>query len=553
MADREAPGEQLAERVAEEARAGLGIDALRPGQAEAAASVLAGRDTLLVMPTGSGKSAVYQIAASLVPGSTVVVSPLIALQQDQVEALDQADVGPAAAANSTMGAGRRREVFGQLRRGSLEFLFVAPEQLANDETRAELLAAQPSLFVVDEAHCISEWGHDFRPDYLRLGAVIEALGHPVVIALTATASPVVRREIVDRLGLRHAEVVVHGFDRPNIHLAVETHREDGDKRAALVDHVRRLEGPGIVYVATRRQAEDLAGLLAGETGRRVGHYHGGLRSSERSEAQRRFMDGEVDVLVATTAFGMGIDKPDIRFVVHHDVPESLDSYYQEVGRAGRDGEPALALLLWRAEDLGLRKFFAGSGRVAADELERVASQVGQADCPVDAGQLSEGTDMDEGRVERALSRLEDAGVVATSPGGSVTAAGHAVDAPEAARLAADAQESRQRVVASRLDMMRAYCETRGCRRRFLLTYFGEPAAERCGNCDTCERSGDDTPDGGRRRRTEFPEQSRVVHAAFGEGVVLRHEGDSIVVLFDEAGYKTLSLELVRDKDLLRPA
>src|SRR2546423_1336041 len=268
------------------------------------------------------------------------------------------------------------------RGGDLEFLFVAPEQLSNAQTRRELRDAKPSLFVVDEAHCISEWGHDFRPEYLRLGAAIAEMGRPRVLALTATASPVVRDEIIERLGLHDPAVFVRGFDRPNVWLEVETCHDEIDKVNALLDAVPRLQFPGIVYVATRRETREIADLLATRSRLRTASYHGGMPKSERHAAQEAFMHDHIDVMVATTAFGMGIDKPDVRFVLHYDVPESIDAYYQEAGRAGRDGEPALALLLWRQEDLGLRKFFANAGHLDAEEIERVVIILRAAPDPV---------------------------------------------------------------------------------------------------------------------------------------------------------------------------
>src|SRR3954449_6493325 len=320
------------------AREVLGFEALRPGQREAIESVLAGRDTLAVLSTGSGKSAIYQIAGLLSPGATLVVSPLIALQRDQVEALRDRALG-AAQLNSTLPEGEREEALAELEEDALEFLFLAPEQLANAEVLDELATAGPSLVVVDEAHAISEGGHDSRPDYLRLGAAIETLGHPPVLALTATAAPPVRAEIVERLGLRDAEVIVRGFDRANLALAVERFHAARHKDEARLEAGAAADPPGIVYAATRKRTEELAAALA-ERGVEACAYHAGLRKCERESAQERFMDSDLDVIVATTAFGMGVDKADVRFVFHAEVPESVDAYYQEIGRAGRDGEPA---------------------------------------------------------------------------------------------------------------------------------------------------------------------------------------------------------------------
>src|SRR5215217_3216288 len=333
------------------------------------------------MPTGSGKSAIYQVAGLALAGETVVVSPLIALQQDQLDALEEHDVAPAAALHSGLRGVERREAFDDLARDRLEFLLLAPEQVANDDVLGRVAAAEPSLLVVDEAHCISEWGHDFRPDYLRLGAAAEALGRPTILALTATAAPPVRAEITERLQMRDPALVIRGFDRPNIRLCVERFHGDGAeerKLRAIAERIEETEPPGIVYVATRRQAEELAqALCAGQ--RRAASYHAGMKASERDAVHEHFMDGEVDVVCATTAFGMGIDKADVRWVAHSEISESLDSYYQELGRGGRDGEPAEARLFYRTEDLGLRRFFSGTGHVEVDEIAQVLTAVDEHD------------------------------------------------------------------------------------------------------------------------------------------------------------------------------
>jgi len=413
------------DRIDRVAREAFGFAALRPGQREAIESVLAGRDTLVVMSTGSGKSAIYQIAGLLIEGATVVVSPLIALQRDQVGDLDAPSSGGAAQLNSSLPAAERDRALAELAEDALEFLFLAPEQLANDDVLAELAVAHPSLLVVDEAHCISEWGHDFRPDYLRLGSAIEALGRPTVLALTATAAPPVREEIAERLGLRDAQVLVRGFDRPNIHLAVDRfHGEQSADRKlrALLDAVEAAPKPGIVYVATRRQADDVAEALS-DRAVRAAAYHAGMKSAERDDVQHRFMSGDLEAVVATTAFGMGVDKADVRWVFHSEVSESLDAYYQEIGRCGRDGEPADARLFYRSEDVGLRRFFSGGGHVAVDEMAQVLDAVRAAPGPVEPAELQDDTELSQTKLATAISRLEEAGAVTVLPTGTVEASG----------------------------------------------------------------------------------------------------------------------------------
>jgi ATP-dependent DNA helicase RecQ len=547
-------------RIREVAREVLGFEEFRPGQERAMQAAVGGRDTLAVLPSGAGKSAIYQVAGLLLDGPVIVVSPLIALQRDQVDRLAELGnpAGRAVLLNSSLPEREQREVLEDLAAGDLGFLFLAPEQLTKPEVVDVVRDAEPALFVVDEAHCVSAWGHDFRPDYLRLGGVIEQLGHPTVLALTATAAPPVRAEIVERLEMRDAEVVVAGFDRPEIRLEVDQHADATTKAAAVIDRtvaeVEAGRGPGIVYSATRRGTEEVAEALA-ERGLRVRPYHAGLKGSDREDAQEAWMGDDLDVVVATTAFGMGIDKPDTRFVVHAEPADSIDSYYQEIGRAGRDGQPALALLVYRQEDLGIRRFFA-AGAPGEEELQQVAGLVAAAPAAgiedgVDVKALREETGRGATPLARDLNLLEQVSAVVLDEEGAAHPAEGAPAPAEAARAARELAEHHERVDQSRVEMMRGYAETTQCRRQFLLGYFGEQLDEPCGNCDNCsagtaqeqQASGDDV--------VPFPVETPVEHSEWGPGIVMRVEDDRLVVLFEEVGYKTLALAAVTEHGLLR--
>ncbi|HEY1778765.1 MAG TPA: ATP-dependent DNA helicase RecQ [Solirubrobacteraceae bacterium] len=336
----------------------FGFSAFRRGQQEAVEAALAGRDVLMVMPTGAGKSLCYQLPALLRDDLTIVVSPLVSLMADQVAGLERAAAGRAVLINSQRDQGDNREALARVRGGEVRLLYVAPERFASSGFVEALAGVRVGMFVVDEAHCISQWGHDFRRDYFELPAAARALGARQLFACTATATPRVAGDVLLRLGLRDPVRITTGFDRPNLSYLVVRATNDADREqriaAVLADPQAR---PAIVYAGTRARTEDLAASLARRLGVATAAYHAGLERDERAQAQRSFMEDEVEIVVATNAFGMGIDKPDVRTVCHAAVPESLEAYYQEAGRAGRDDRPARCLLFAAGRDKGLHVHF----------------------------------------------------------------------------------------------------------------------------------------------------------------------------------------------------
>ena len=392
----------------------FGFDSFRPGQEEVIRAVLDGRDTLAVMPTGGGKSLCYQVPALMTEGLTVIVSPLISLMKDQVDSLLQSSVEGAATLHSGLSPEERWEVEKKMRTGEIRMLYVAPERLRALEFVLALRKAGVGLFVVDEAHCISEWGHDFRPDYLFLPRVVRDLGNPPVLALTATATPRVRQDILRSLGMREPKVVVTSFNRPNLTYRILPARDKKDKLPLILNVIQSSPLPGIIYGTTRKECEELAASLK-RAGVNAAHYHAGLGAAERSSVQERFMTDEIDVVVATIAFGMGVDKPNVRFVIHASVPGSLPAYIQEAGRAGRDGEPSECVVLYRGADLGRRKRLVTINAAGADEVEsffRALSRVANAGRvnlpPASLGSLG-GVEPDLAGV--LLGGLEEAGLI----------------------------------------------------------------------------------------------------------------------------------------------
>ena len=447
-------------------------------------AVLAGRHTLAIMPTGAGKSLCYQMAAVLMPGMTVVVSPLIALMQDQFEKMSTLGI-TSVQVNSAVPAYVVRRAKAKIGRRMVEFVFTTPEQLASTELRTLLASAHVDLLVIDEAHCITQWGHDFRPAYLEALTAMRSLGAPTILALTATAPPEVIDDIAQQLDVGPLHVVNTGVRRPNLSYRVLPVSNDTDKQRQLLDLVHRLDGAGIVYAATVRHVEELRELLRQE-GVPAVFYHGRMRAGDRSSAQDSFMNGSARLIVATNAFGLGIDRPDIRAVIHYDLPASPDVYYQESGRAGRDGLPSECVLLFQRGDRSLQTFFmAGRYPTLADFTSLIdgvrpggAGRVLSFD-EIRAAVPSIGT----GKIRVILTVLKQAGLICERRGAQYELKSRLLtDSVES--LAAAYDERRQRDHA-RLEQMVIYAQTALCRTALLLDALGEPGFEHCGTCDNC--------------------------------------------------------------------
>ena len=519
----------------------FGFRSFHPGQEEVVTRVLQGEDTLAILATGAGKSLCYQLPALLLEGTTVVVSPLIALMKDQLDMLSERGFHNNVALNSTLSEDQEEAALARVAGGGVKIVFVTPEKLEDEQFLALLRNIEIPLFVVDEAHCISQWGHDFRPAYLALGQVIKTLKGPTVLALTATATPAVREDILVQLGIPNTKTIVKGFDRPNLRYEVIRAESESAKLKGLKQLFETgLEGTGIIYTATIKNALEVQHYLHDQLDLPAAVYHSKLQKHDRISVHELFMQEAIRAVVATNAFGLGIDKANIRFVVHYDLPGSVEAYTQEAGRGGRDGALSRCILLYRMSDTRVQNYFLTGKYPDIEDVQKVFGTLeyfgGQAE-GVSLADLRKISQLPLTKLKVVLALLKKAGFIEMRARARYGLTPQALENRDLV-LNLTNYDTKKSYDQSKLAMMLQYSETRGCRRKFILNYFGEDfESDTCGQCDNCLRAASTAHQS--RVTSGYRIADIVVHPKFGQGTVERAEKDLVTVLFPSVGYKTL--------------